>query len=189
MMPRTSHHDFNVQMQIHGPNDFPQILYGIDQDKDLQSISLKPGHEYNIELHPYGQMSTGSFMDMSIEKRQCRLMHETFGDATHPIYTKANCLYDCYVKQAYQTCHCIPWDFVNKVSEAEECDIFGRTCFFNRFENLTHTGDRNCLHCQDECDWIKYRRRTIKTESIELTKEIGESDFCNNYICVNPETR
>ena len=92
MMPRTSHHDFNVQMQIHGPNDFPQILYGIDQDIDQQSISLKPGHEYNIELHPYGQMSTESFMDMSIEKRQCRLMHETFEDATHPIYTKANCL-------------------------------------------------------------------------------------------------
>ena len=50
MIPRTSHHDFNVQMQIHEGKSLPQILYGVVQDKDQRSISLKPGYEYKIDI-------------------------------------------------------------------------------------------------------------------------------------------
>ena len=187
MLPRTTHHDFNVQMQIHESKGFPQILYGINQDEDLRSISLEPGHEYLIELQPYGQVSSEDFKDMSLEKRKCRLAHETFEEATHPIYTRGNCLYDCHVQKAYETCLCLPWDFTNNIKQARECDIFGRTCFFNKIANLTHTLERNsCSHCEDECDWIEYKRKVKQKQSIKL-----EDDFrsCNNYICVWREAR
>ena len=141
MLPRTSHHNFDVQFQIQEGKGFPQILYGIDQDKDDRSITLKPGHEYVIELYPYGQVSANGIIDVPLEKRQCRMNHETFEDSSHPIYTKDNCLYDCHVKKAYQVCKCVPWDFANKIMEGKECDIFGRTCFFNKIENLTHMFD------------------------------------------------
>ena len=61
MLPRTTHHDFNVQMQIHENKGFPQILYGVNLDEDLRSISLERGHEYLIELQPYGQVSSEDF--------------------------------------------------------------------------------------------------------------------------------
>ena len=85
MIPRTSRHNFDVQLQVQENKGFPQILYGINQDKDQRSMSLKPGNEYVIELYPYGQVSTDGIMDVLLEKRKCRLDHETFKDSSHPV--------------------------------------------------------------------------------------------------------
>ena len=194
MMPRTSHLNFKVQMQIHEGKGFPQILYGIDQDKDQRSISLEPGYEYEVELYPYGQMSTEDFKEMSLEKRGCRLNHETIERSTHPVYTKDDCLYDCHVQLAYDVCQCIPWDFVNTISDSSECDIFGRTCFFNVMENTTHSRHEFCSHCVDECDWVKYRKKMIRSESISLKTEDKDAKtkggkYCNKYICIDSKLR
>ena len=193
MMPRTSHQDFKVQMQIQEGKGFPKILYGLNQDLDQRSISLKPGHEYNIELHPYGQVTTQDFKELSQEKRGCRLRHETLPNATHPIYTRDNCIYDCLVHEAFQTCKCIPWDFSNNINGAEECDIFGRTCFFNMIERLTHSQVKSCSDCMSECDWIKYRRRMIgqpRSLTLMRNKTIESSNeqvkfMCNHYVCIS----
>ena len=202
MLPRTIHRNFDVQMQVQENKDFPQILFGVNQEKYRKSITLSAGHEYEIELDPYGQFATRDFEAMSQEKRQCRTDHEIFPTSTHSVYTKANCLYDCHVHMAFQTCKCIPWDFVSNINDAPECDIFGLTCFFNFFEILTHRIDGNCTHCIDECNWIKYKK--IITKKIPLTwKKIERSDYdydygggyyyypeyCNNYICINPAHR
>ena len=126
-----------------------------------------------------------------------RLDHEIFDNSTHPIYTKANCIFDCKVNLAFTTCKCIPWDFVNNIQGAEECDIFGRTCFFNMIETLSHGSDEKCSHCIEECDSIKYRRRVIKETKLDLVKEehsyekwrVWFSVFCNKYVCVSPISR
>ena len=188
MLPRTTHHDFNVQMQIHEAKGFPQILYGVNLDEDLRSISLEPGHEYLIELQPYGQMSSEDFKDMSREKRKCRLIHETYEDATYPIYTKDGCLYDCHVKKAFNDCLCVPWDFSNNLKNATECDIFGRTCFFNKIANFSHTMEnKSCSHCEEECDWIQYKRVVKQKQSIKLVG--NDYKKCNEYICVKQKAK
>ena len=143
MFPRTSHRNFDIQMQIQERKNFPSILFGSNQEKDKKSITLTPGHEYIIELDSHGQMSTDDFKTMSLEQRHCRLDKEVLEYSTHPIYTSENCKYDCFVKMAFDTCKCIPWDFVNKIEGATECDIFGRTCFFNMIETLTHGSKHN----------------------------------------------
>ena len=195
MMPRTSHHDFKVQMQIHEQKDFPRILYGLNQDLDQRSVSLKPGYEYSIELYPYGQVTTDEFEKLSQDKRDCHLRHETFANSTHPIYTKANCIYDCLVLQAFETCKCVPWDFANNIKGADECDIFGRTCFFNKIERLTHKQVKTCSHCMFECEWIRYRRRVRQSKSLALTmnrtiktgKDSYDKYICNHYVCISRE--
>ena len=183
-------------MQVRENKDFPEILFGIDQEKDKRSITLKPGNEYEIELEPYGQYTTEDFKAMALEKRKCRLDHEIFDNSTHPIYTKANCKFDCHVNLAYHTCKCIPWDFVNKHEDATECDVFGRTCFFNMIETLTHGSDQNCSYCLDECDFIKYRKHLIRKTEFQWELEEFASVFgtkytltCNKYICHNPRNR
>ena len=185
MMPRTSHKTIGLQMQIHGAKEFPHILFGSNQEKLMKSISLEPGHEYVINLDPYGQISTEDFKSMSLEKRQCQLESEVFEHSTHPIYTKGNCKFDCHVDLAYDTCKCIPWDFVSKYQDAAECDIFGRTCFFNMVEMLTHESNLNCTHCIEECDNIKYRKSNIQSESLSF-ETIHPYQVCNKYICINP---
>ena len=175
-------------MQVQERKGFPSILFGSNQEKDKKSITLKPGHEYIIELDPYGQMSTDDFKTMSLEQRQCRLYKEVLDDFTHPIYTSTNCRYDCYVKMAFDNCKCIPWDFVNKINGAEECDIFGRTCFFNMIETLTHGSGHNCQHCIEECDWVRYRKVVVEAEKLEWERiNIRRSN--NKYISVNPTVK
>ena len=184
-------------MQIQGGKDFPNILFGSNQEKNMKSISLQPGYEYAIELDPYGQLSTEDFKAMPLENRKCRLDHEIFDNSTHSIYTKANCIYDCHVNLAFTTCKCVPWDFVNVIKGATECDIFGRTCFFNMIETLAHGSDQNCSHCIEECDSIKYRRSITKATKLDLLREERVDEyfgfrffvFCNNYVCINPTQR
>ena len=145
-MPRTIHRNFEIQLQVQENKDFSKILFGSNQEIDKKSLPLMPGYEYEIELDPYGQYTTDDFKAMSLNNRQCRLDVDTFENSTHPIYTKANCIYDCHVNLAFKTCNCIPWDFVHPI-QGEECDIFGRTCFFNMIETLAHGSYENCSHC------------------------------------------
>ena len=184
-MPRTSHHDSNIQLQIHEGKGFPQILHGINQDEDQRSISLKPGHEYVIKLYPYGQVSTKDVQKMSLDKRECRLSHETLEGASHPIYTKDSCLFDCHVEIAFKACKCVPWDFAHGFKDSKECDVFGRSCFFNHIENLTHMNEKPCDHCTEECDWIRYRR-TATYESLSL---VEDNDYCNKYMCIDAKLK
>ena len=199
LIPRTEHRELGVQMQITQGKDFPQILYSGEQDMDERSITLFPGFEYVIELDPRGQKSTEDFQALSMEIRQCRLKDEIFEGASHPIYTKANCEFDCHVHVAHKTCNCVPWDFVHNITDSTECDIFGRTCFFNMVANLTHESDTLCTHCIEECDWFEYQRRILEKNSLALKKKETtyevhgatqfKLEYCNEYICIDPNKR
>ena len=187
-MPRTGHKIIGLQMQIQEGKGFPSILFGSNQEKIIKSLSLQPGHEYVIELDPYGQLSTEDFKAMPLNNRKCRLDNELIDNSTHQIYSKANCIFDCHVNMAFETCKCVPWDFVNKIKGATECDIFGRTCFFNMVEILAHRSHQSCSYCIEECDSIKYRRRIIQETRLDLVKE-GYAGHCNKYICIKPTWR
>ena len=187
MMPRTSHKIIGLQMQIQEGKGFSSILFGSNQEKIMKFLSLQSGYEYVIELDPYGQLSTEDFKSMPLDSRKCRLDNEMFDNSTHPIYTKANCIYDCQVNISFETCKCVPWDFVNIIKGAAECDIFGRTCFFNMFE-LAHRSHQNCSHCIEECDSIKYRRSITGKAKLEMVK-VDFTKYCNKYICIEPRWR
>ena len=142
-------------------------------------------------------MLTDDFKAMSLKKRQCRLGHEIFDNATHQIYAKVNCIFDCHINLAFETCKCVPWDFVNNLQGTKECDVFGRTCFFNMIETLTHGSDQKCSQCIDECDSIKYRRRIIKQTKLGWVEEerfhekwrFWFSVHCNKYVCIDPSMK
>ena len=187
MNPRTSHNDFKVQMQVHSKTGFPQILYESQQEDDQKSISLEPGYEYEIILDPYGQVSTEAFKALSLDERGCRLKHELHNMATHPTYSTEHCKFDCHVNMAFETCKCVPWDFVTNVNDAIECDLFGRTCFFNVVESLTHGSDDNCSHCQlERCDYVMYRKTILKSTSLTLKRE-SEGMKSNKYVTMKGE--
>ena len=180
MVPVTNHHDFHVQMQINHNNDYAAILFGSKQENGEKSLTLKPGTEYEIELSMNGKKSTSDFQKLSLAQRNCRLTHEILQNATYKVYTKANCEYDCKVSLAFNLCNCIPVEFVNNINNAEKCDIFGKTCFMDMIENMTHSSRNLCPHCIDECDKTVYSKKVIKSVEMKL-KHVGTS--CNDYIC------
>ena len=49
-----------------------------------------------------------------------------------------------------------------------ECDVFGRTCFFNAMKNLTLFDADECKYCINTCDFIHYDKE-IRNE-VEMSK-------------------
>ena len=120
-----------------------------------QSLTLQAGHEYHIEIFPKGEISADRFKELSLKQRKCHLENEISEDSVFKIYTQQNCKYECIIKMAEELCNCIPWDFIyNKKSQ--ECDIFGRTCFFNAMEKFSWNSSHVCNHCIGECDHVTY---------------------------------
>ena len=53
----------------------------------------------------------------------------------------------------------------------EECDVFGRKCFFGAMENLSKSS--NCTHCDNDCDYINYD--AVLTKTIPLVRATHEN--------------
>lgn len=183
IIPRTNNYNQDVQFQINQYAELPQILHGNEQDNELRSLNLKPGYEYKIEVSPIGQMSTSSFHGLNLEQRNCRLSHEVEENSIFKLYTKRNCEHECRLQKAYETCKCIPWDFISNRQDYQECDLLGRTCFMRMIENMTHDSQNHCPSCIDECDKIQYRRMIKRVDSLHLEYDsIGKKE-CNQYLC------
>ena len=84
-------------------------------------------------------------------------------------------------------CGCIPWDFYGKNQSIRECDVFGRTCFLNNMENLTHLSIKDfnlvtnkiCSPCNNDCEYMKYHIRQDKEEALTVSWYKGKLLSCN----------
>ena len=103
-------------------------------------------------------------------------------DTAYKVYSKGNCLYDCLISKTFDICQCIPWDFIHKIKDVPECDIFGRTCFFNGYGNLTKVSNTKdiCPYCDDDCESIWFKK-TIQKET-----RLGETPEGYNYVFSTP---
>ena len=148
-----------VYFQIHSSNELPEMLKDSSQARDQHPIKLKSGYEYFIEVTPFGQSVTEEFKRLSYEERKCSLTDELPLFSALKIYRKQNCIYECKVNYAIKQCDCIPWDFPLNVSESvTECDIFGRTCFFNAIKKFTTYETSICPQCDDVCEFTQYHK-------------------------------
>ena len=182
MFLRTYHIDYGIQFHAHQNKEFGQILYTADQEESTKSITLKPGHEYEIEITPIGQETTHGFRNLPYADRNCKLDGELNEGSIFKIYSKANCMYECEVEQAYKYCDCIPWDFFHqKKSQMQECDVYGRTCFHNMVNRVTKERDA-CHHCDDECDKMDFHLRIINEKNLTLEGTPYVSVNYNGYV-------
>ena len=124
-----------LKMQLHQHIEFPNMLKSFDYDEFIIPLSLKSNHEYVIRVRPYGRRSSENLKDRSIEQRNCRLGNEIMEGSIFKLYTENNCRYECHIKLALERCKCASWDFMHN-SDEKECDVFGRTCFYQTMKNL-----------------------------------------------------
>ena len=135
------------------------MLTGID--KFNSPIKLEAGKEYFIEISPKGQKASEAFKALNEDQRKCKLESDVIKGSIFKKYTKNNCKYECHVEKARNNCGCKPWDFLiqDKLDDKEEeCDVFGRTCFFNTMQMLLQMPNTSCPQCQPECEYINYEK-------------------------------
>ena len=173
----TSEWDGPVELILHQSN---QIAHFLQDNSLVKSTKIPPfpkvhrNKEYWIEVTPYVQKTTEAFKSIHLQNRGCRLQHEVYENSAFKSYTMENCKYECRVKKAAEICSCIPWDFIHNDRLIHECDIFGRTCFYNAIRNLTSSNDNLCKHCVKECDYATYDIVEIKKNNLDFTKKYFE---------------
>ena len=168
----------DLKMQIHQNADLANMLDGNDFAMDEQTITLLRGHEYFIDVVPVGQTSTINFRNLDKEKRNCLLPNEGPISSVFRQYSQQNCKYECYVSLAKVKCQCNPWEFISaqKFFQVDECDIFGRTCFFAAMKNFSESQTDPCPHCLKACDSFKYQKRVIQSEEFTNSQQTPKSD-------------
>ena len=156
-----------VQVQIHPTNEMAQITHDEYLDHDMKSFVLKKGYEYTLEVTINGRITTKEFQNLPYTLRRCKLQSEGEENSWFKSYSKQHCKYECRSKLAYDKCGCFPWDFYQN-GNYPECDIFGRTCFLNVLENVTHEMNDTCNdHCYDDCEFLQYRYQFTKSKPFE----------------------
>ena len=174
VVPRTLDTELkNIQFQVHSTKNLAQILLA-SQDDTTRSVTLKGGMEYTFKIHPTGQIAQEAFKELSLEQRNCRLAGEVTKDSVFKKYSRNNCWYECKIIMASNTCGCVPWDFLTTNKSMRECDVFGRTCFLNKIEELTHLSKedfnilshRICYPCNKDCEYMKYHIKLHKEEKL-----------------------
>ena len=70
-------------------------------------------------------------------------------------------------------CQCVPWDFVTLEAQnnLSECDVFGRTCFLNVVNNVTHSEVNLCPQCMKSCQYLHFHIVSVK--SAPLADDVG----------------
>ena len=63
-------------------------------------------------------------------------------------------------------------------SQALECDLFGRTCFYNAMKNLTISNETHCKECIKECDYTTYEAVVTKQDEIQKVDITGWGGGC-----------
>ena len=172
-----------VQFQIHPANELPQILKDSYQGAKRDSLTLKAGHEYFIELTPYGQIVTSQFKSLEYADRHCSLSNEKSELSAMKVYSKQNCRYECKVHIAIENCNCIPWDFpINTTKSVMECDVFGRTCFFNAMRKINQAERNQCPQCDEDCEFMQYHKSKVVDKEIQSLK--FDANTCKpKYLC------
>ena len=185
--PRESNIDLGeIQLQLHQPNELGKMLTESNYEENLVPLKLHRGTEYFISIDPKGQIVSQEMKDLEPMERKCYLEGEVSDSSLFKVYTENNCKYECLVSLAKERCKCIPWDFFSKERNEQECDVFGRSCFYDALANLTQAPENNCKHCIQECDFIKYNKRITKEQTFPV--EYYTDDFFEDYLFDNNNT-
>ena len=160
--PITSPATNKLELQLHESGELANFLHN-----ELKPITLEFGYEYFIDVTPSMKISTDEFKLLDIKRRNCILENENNNKSSiFRNYHRSNCRYECYVQSATKQCHCIPWEFILNQTQADECDVFGRTCFYEAME----TSKTACAHCWDDCDFLRFKKQ-ISTKRALMMKE------------------
>ena len=163
--PKANEEKVTIQLQLHQSKEFASMLKTKVYDDFLMPLTLETEHEYYIKVTPYGKKSLDGLQNLEIEQRKCKLDQEIEEESIFKLYTENNCRYECVTQLAIDTCQCAPWDFMH-ISSKEECDVFGRTCFYRAMEKLTRDQDDPCSHCILGCDQMKYKKEITEVKQV-----------------------
>ena len=157
-LPRSSDANLDeMEFLIHSPNELGRFIHDENFERELASLQLMAGNEYFIDVTPRGTKVSDEFKSQDFKTRKCYTELDSLPNLKRfKKYTRNNCKYECHVMKARELCNCIPWDFITDKQAKEECDVFGRSCFFDTIWKLSQSDVDQCHHCKELCETTEY---------------------------------
>ena len=122
-------------------------------DQKISVHKLRPGYHTTIYIVPKILETSDSFNNLGLDKRKCKLPHETTGFRLFQHYTQKGCEIECAAKKAASFCQCLPWHYPNNFTSLPMCDMFGGLCFNQIMSNEVYY--KACKwECQEDCEEI-----------------------------------
>ena len=98
-------------------------------DTRSSSIEVQPGYMTQIIITPTQTITSSNAESMDEEDRECRFRNEAQDLDIYKVYSQSACRFECKMKQAFNACHCIPWNYPQFASDLPVCNRFGSYCF------------------------------------------------------------
>ncbi len=95
---------------------------------DLRStgVEVEPGYLSTFLITPSQIVTSPTVMGLEESRRGCRFKDETQDLVIFKEYTQVSCTFECQIKQAFEKCGCIPWDYPHLGEPRTVCDLWGR---------------------------------------------------------------
>ncbi len=145
---QTSLYPYNSMptMTIHNPASIP--------DFGANSLELAPGLIYDITVTPHVTVTDRDVFNLDKSHWNCLPASETGGLKRFKNYNQQNCVFECRLDRAVQTCNCTPWDFPNVPEETPICHYHvNSACFLPTLKESTDPLD---CDCPTDCDSVDY---------------------------------
>ena len=166
----------------------PKLKLAIHSSFDIADIKeigvhIYPGYLTTIRVNTAQLVSNEDIRGLDIMKRQCKFADERQGLKIVNWYSRNNCLFECSMDLAQDTCGCRPWDYpredksTRKQNSNRVCDFFGSSCF-NKMMKKEYTEEQCRKKCTADCMEIKY---SLSVDQSPLDSQ--------EYICINPKNK
>ena len=95
----------HIPVSLHNPKE-PANIRG-------KSFKMPLGHSTVVYITPNAREIDDSARELSEAQRGCRLSKDSQSLDIFNIYSQEACLLECLIKQAFQRCKCIPWNYLS----------------------------------------------------------------------------
>uniref|UniRef100_A0A336LE20 CSON007900 protein n=1 Tax=Culicoides sonorensis TaxID=179676 RepID=A0A336LE20_CULSO len=159
---------------VHDPDDVPW------NDFYVQTLDFENFSQIDLIISPTLIDAADDLRKMSPEKRNCCFKDECKLDY-FKIYSKNNCLMECYTKMMYHKCNCTTFE-LPRTDFQRICTIKDLRCTLNFTAKRNDFVDCNCL---DECNLRKYNVKLINNKEVASVKntfnDIRNSTFKRTF--------
>lgn len=148
-----------------------------------EGVEIEAGYLSTFLITPSEITITDAVKGLEQFRRKCRFRSETQNMTVFSEYTQAGCIFECQLRQAWERCGCIPWNYPHLGKPAQTCDYRGADCF-ERIMSNTETS-KNC-DCLFDCDSIRYSYSVSSTaldidtlckKNSDTEKFFGEAEY------------
>ena len=141
------------ESQSDGVRTFPPFKIAIHDPMSIadlrrSGVEVEPGYISTFLITPSQIVTSWSAKDLPEKDRQCRFNFESRKLKLFKEYTQSACLFECQLRDAYNSCQCIPWDYPQFQEGIPICNRFSQDCFEKA---MADTNSSSTCDCPFDC--------------------------------------